>query len=216
MIVIITCILVAIFLLNFFLYWIIFLKTERKISKWWDIYTQIYFVIWTVIIFLIPIITSIYLALLFGSDIYYKYLNISLEVIFIILGVILVILSIKFGISTMKITKMKGLAKGKFQLITKGVYEIMRHPMNTSWAVLFLGLALIFESLIALIIFPFFVLLLWLEGFLEEKYLLIPLFGEKYEIYKEKTRSRMFPTPYNALLIIISIFIVYVGFLNYI
>ena len=109
---------------------------------------------------------------------------------------------------------MKGLAKGKFQLITKGEYEIMRHPMNASWAIFFLGLALICESLIALIIFPFFVLLLGLEGFLEEKYILIPQHGNEYEVYQEKVRSRMFPTPYNALLVIILIFIVYVYIFN--
>ncbi|MFX1393745.1 MAG: methyltransferase family protein [Promethearchaeota archaeon] len=138
----------------------------------------------------------------------------ALQVIFFILGLILVILSLKFGISTMKLNKMRGLAKGKFQLITEGIYKIMRHPMNTLWAVFFLGLALIFESLIALIIFPFFVLLLWLEGFLEEKILLIPLFGERYENYKEKTRYRMFPSPYNVLLILILIFIIYIYVLN--
>ena len=214
MIIIITCILVGLFLLNFFLYWIIFLKTERKISKWWDIYTEIFFILWTLIIFLIPIITSIFLSLLFGSDIYYQFPLVSLEIIFIILGIILVGLSLKFGITTMKLNKMKGLAKGRFPLITKGVYRIMRHPLNTSWAVLFLGLALIFESLIALIIFPFFVLLLWVEGLLEEKYILTPQHGKKYEEYKEKVRSRMFPTPYNALLILIIIFIVYVWFYN--
>ena len=114
----------------------------------------------------------------------------------------------------MKLNKMKGLAKGRFPLITKGVYRIMRHPLNTSWAVLFLGLALIFESLIALIIFPFFMLLLWVEGLLEEKYILIPQHGKKYEEYKEKVQSRMFPSPYNALLILIIIFIVYVWFYN--
>jgi len=139
----------------------------------------------------------------------------SLQIIFFILGLLLVGLSLKFFISTMKKNKMKGLAKGKFQLITKGEYEIMRHPINASWSIFFLGLALICESLIALIIFPFFILLIGLEGFLEEKYILIPLFGENYEKYKEKTRSRMFPTPYNALLIIILIFIVYIYVLNY-
>lgn len=214
MIVIITIILVGIFLLNYFLYWLIYLKTELKISKWWDNYTKIFLIIWTALIFLIPIITSSYLSTIFGSEIFYQFPSLSLQAIFFILGVFLVILGIKFGISTMKVNKMKGLARGNFPLITKSVYEIMRHPMNTSWAVIFLGLALIFESLIALIIFPFFLLLLYLEGFLEEKHLLIPLFGEKYEIYKKETRSRMFPTPYHALLILIIIFIIYVGILG--
>jgi len=186
MIVIITIILLGIFLLNFFLYWIIFLKTKREISNWWDIYTQIYFIIWTAILLVIPIITSSYLSIFFGSEIFYQFPNMSLQIIFFILGLLLVGLSLKFFISTMKKNKMKGLAKGKFQLITKGEYEIMRHPINASWSIFFLGLALICESLIALIIFPFFILLIGLEGFLEEKYILIPLFGENYEKYKEK------------------------------
>ncbi len=215
MIVIITIILVGIFLLNFFLYWLVYLKTERKISKWWDTYTKIFFAIWTALIFLIPIITSSYLSAIFGSEIFYQYPTLSLRVIFFMLGVFLVILAIKFGISTtMKLNKMIGLAKGKFPLITKSVYEIMRHPMNAFWAILFLGLAIIFESLIALIVFPFFILLLWLEGFLEESFILIPLFGEKYEKYKKKTRNSMFSSPYNFLLILIFIFIIYVGILN--
>ena len=172
--------------------------------------------IWVILVILIPIITSIYLSLLFESEIYYKYPNLSLQVIFFILGLFLVGLSLKFGITTMKVNKMKGLAKGRSPLITKGVYNIMRHPMNTSWAVFFLGLALLFESLITLIIFPFFLLLLWLEGLLEEKYILIPQHGENYDAYKEKVRSSMFPTPYNILLILILIFILYVGFLGYI
>lgn len=213
MLIIITIILVGIFLLNFFLYWIIFLATERKISKFWDIYTIIYLTIWCSSIVLIPIITSSFFAPIFGTKSYFH--ELSFRMLFSILGIVLVLLALKFGNSVMKINKLRGLAKGKHQLITNGPYKIMRHPMYTSWAALFLGLALIFDSFIALIITPFFLFLLELEGFLEEKYLLISQFGEKYEKYKKKTTSRMFPTPYNILLILIIIFIVYVGVLNY-
>lgn len=210
MLIIIVAILVIIFLLNFFMYWIIFLKTERKISKWWDIYTNIYLIIWCSSLVLIPIITSSFFEPYFGTKSYFQ----QLWTMFLILGIILVILAIKFGNSTMKINKLRGLAKGKHRLITDGPYKIMRHPTHTSWAVFFLGLALIFDSFIALLITPFLIFLLELEGFLEEKYLLIPQFGEKYETYRQKTPSRLFPTPYNALLIIIAIFIVYIGVLN--
>ena len=210
MLIIIVTILVIIFLLNLFIYWIIFLKTERKISKWWDIYTKIYLLIWGSSLVLIPIITSSFFEPFFGTKSYFQ----QLWIWFLILGVVLVILAINFGKLTMKINKIRGLAKGKSQLITDGPYKIMRHPMYTSWAVSFLGLAIIFDSFIALLITPFLILLLELEGFLEEKYLLIPQFGEKYENYKQKTPRRLFPTPYDFLLIIIIIFIVYVGVLN--
>lgn len=210
MLIIIVAILVIIFLLNFFMYWIIFLKTERKISKWWDIYTTIYLIIWCSSLTLIPIITSSFFEPFFGSKSYFE----QLWIWFLILGIVLVISALYFGNSAMKINKIRGLAKGKSRLITDGPYKIMRHPMYTSWAFSFLGLALIFDSFIALLITPFLILLLELEGFLEEKYLLIPQFGEKYENYRQKTPRRLFPTPFNVILILIAIFIVYVGVYN--
>ncbi|MFX0070628.1 MAG: methyltransferase family protein [Candidatus Hermodarchaeota archaeon] len=215
MIIIITIILTSIFLLNFFLYWIIYLKTKREISNWWDIYTQIHFIIHFLLLIIIPIITSSYLSLYFDSEIYYSFPNISLEIIFVIFGIFLVILSIKFLISTIRLNKIKGLAKGKFHLITKGPYGIMRHPYNASWSILFLGLALIFESLISLIIFPIFITIFYCDSIFEEKHILLPLFKEKYEEYCKKTPSRLFPTPYNILLILVLIFIIYVGVLGF-
>ena len=210
MLILIVAILVIIFLLNFFIYWIIFLKTEKKISKWWDIYTKIYLIIYSSSLIVIPIITSSFFEPFFGTKSYFE----QLWIWFLILGIVLVIMALYFGNSAIKINKIRGLAKGKYRLITDGPYKIMRHPMYTSWAVSFLGLALIFDSFIALLITPFLILLLELEGFLEEKYLLIPQFGEKYENYKQKTPRRLFPTPFNVILILIAIFIVYVGILN--
>jgi len=211
MLLIITIILIFLFVLNFLLYWIIFLKTEKKITRWWDIYTNIYFIIHISTIILIPILSSSFWTTFFNIKSYFQ----GLWLLFLFLGIILVIIAIKFGrLTLIKINNMKGLAKGKFPLITDGPYKIMRHPLNTSWAILFLGLAMIFDSTIALIITPFLILHLELEGIMEEKFLLLPQFGEKYEKYKLETPSRLFPTPYNALLIIIAIFIVYVGVLN--
>ena len=209
--IILTGILIIIFLINYFLYWIIFLKTERKKSEAWDKYTKIYLTFWLIPIISIPIITSGFFAPFLGTVSYFQ----EILLWFILLGIILVILGLKFRSSAMKVNKIKGLAKGNYRLVEKSVYQIMRHPMNFSWAMIFLGLALIFDSLIALIITPFFFLFLEFEGFMEEKYLLIPKFGEEYKKYKEMTSKRLFPTPYNILLIIIAIFIIYVGVLNF-
>ncbi|MBY8987783.1 MAG: hypothetical protein KGD61_04965, partial [Candidatus Lokiarchaeota archaeon] len=51
-------------------------------------------------------------------------------------------------------------------------------------------------------------------GFFEEKYVLLPEFGKKYNDYRRKTPNRLISQPYNYLLIIIAILVFYVGFLN--
>ncbi len=50
---------------------------------------------------------------------------------------------------------------------------------------------------------------------IEEKLILIPKYGKIYENYIKKTPNRIIPTPLNLLLIIITVIIVYVGFLNF-
>ncbi|MHA1436208.1 MAG: methyltransferase family protein [Promethearchaeota archaeon] len=188
------------------MYWIIYLKTERKRSKKWDSYTFFYLIIWSSIIIIIPVLTS---SLITRISVFK-----ALWPGFILIGIVLIILGIKFGKLATNVNKVRGLAKGNFRLITKGPYNIMRHPMYTAWAMSFFGLALVFDSLIALLITPFFIILLEFEGYLEEKYILLPKFKEHYEKYKEKVPDRLFPSPYSGLLIIIAIIAAYVGFLN--
>ena len=160
---------------------------------------------------LIPLITSSILALFFGTISYFQ----DSWLWFILLGIILIIVGVKFVKSAQDVNKIQGYAKGKHQLITVGVFKIMRHPNYFAWAIIFLGLALILDSLIALLLTPFIVLFLEFGGYLEEKYIIIPQFGEDYIKYKETTRWRLFSTPYNYLFLIISIFIIWVGVLNF-
>lgn len=207
LIIIITVILITIFLLNYLLYWIFFLKTERKRSKGWDNYTKIYLIIWALPIIIIPIITSSFFSPYFDTITYFQ----QFWIFSLLLGIVFLVFAINLGRLTMKKNKIRGFAKGKYHLITEGTYEIMRHPMYASWALIFFGLTLFFDSLISLIITPFLMLFLAIAGFIEEKKLLLPQFGEKYEEYKEKTKSRLFPMPYSFLLILIAIFIVYIG-----
>lgn len=207
----ITAILLIVFLANYFLYLILFLKTERKRSKAWDNYTKLYLILWIAPIILIPLITSSIFSPFFNTISYFQ----ESWLWFILLGIILIIVGVKFVKSAQEVNKIQGYAKGKHQLITEGVFKIMRHPKYFAWAIIFLGLALIFDSLIALLLTPFIVLFLEFGGYLEEKYIIIPQFGEDYIKYKETTRWRLFSTPYNYLFLIISIFIIWVGVLNF-
>ncbi len=211
MLLFITIILILIFLCNYFLYWVIFFKTPRKMSKIWDFYTNIYLIIWISIIIIIPIITSSYFKPFFGTNSYFQELLPG----FFLLGLILVGLGIKIVKLAMTQNKLRGFGKGNYRLIKSGIYGVMRHPMNNAWALIFIGLAFIFDSFISLILSPIFVLLLYFECILEEKYLLLPQFNEYYLKYKEKTPSRLFPTPYNFVLGLITIFVLYVGLLNF-
>lgn len=204
--ILITLILILVFFINYILYWILFLKTEMKITKAWDIYTKIYIGIWATPVISIPIITSSFITEISVFQLLWPG--------FLAIGIIFVVLGVKIGKMALEANKVRGLAKGNYRLKTESPYNIMRHPMYAAWALVFFGLALILDSIIALIITPFFMLFLEFEGYLEEKYLLLPKFGEKYEDYKEKVPCRLFPSPYNGLLIIIAILIVYVGYLN--
>ncbi|MHA1489674.1 MAG: methyltransferase family protein [Promethearchaeota archaeon] len=203
---ILTLILILIFTINYLLYWIIFLKTKESKSKFWKSYTKIYLIIWSVIAISIPIINSSF----FGQKGYFF----DYWIWFLLIGIIIICVGMRLIKSAMDINKNRGLEKGKYQLMTDGVYKIMRHPIYCAWGIIFLGLTFVLDSFISLVISPFFIFLLKLECIIEEKYLLLPRFGKKYEKYMEKTPNSLFPPPYNALLTIIAIFIVYVGFLN--
>ncbi len=200
-------ILLIVFLANFLIYWLLFLKTKGGKSKFWNIYTKIYLIAWITPVLLIPLISSS----LLGALSYFH----DLWIWFLLLGVVFAILGAKILRNATLINKIRGLEKGNYKLVTEGIYKVMRHPMYSGWALIFIGLAFIFDSFIALILIPFFVLFLGFETVLEEKYLLSPKFGKNYVKYKEETQSRFFPSPYNIFLILTAIFVLYVGFFNF-
>jgi len=103
-----------------------------------------------------------------------------------------------------------------YKLKTTGVYAIVRHPHSLSWLLIFIGSTFILDSFIGLILIPLLVILIQLNGFLQEKYVLIPKYGEDYEHYKDKTPYRVISPPYNSLLFIIAIFVGYIGLINFV
>lgn len=207
MLIIITLILAMGFLLNLIAYWIVYLKTQNKKSKFWARYTKIFLGIYSSTLLSIPITSSSFLT----AVSYFK----QYWIWFLLLGIVFVAFGIKLGRMAITENKNRGLEKGKYPLVTKGAYHIMRHPMYSAWALVFLGLSFICDSFLALLLAPLFMLVLGIESFLEEKFLLLPKFKEQYEKYKNETPNRLFPPPYNALLVIIAILIIYIGFINF-
>jgi len=128
---------------------------------------------------------------------------------------VLVGMAIKIGKLALEQNKIRGLAKGNYQLHTGGIYGILRHPMYTAQILGFIGVSFICDSLYAVLIIPIIIVCLGCEAYLEERLLLIPRFGDKYVMYKNNNPNRLFPQPYNYFLFIIGIFVVYIGFLNF-
>ncbi len=198
--------------MNYILYWIIFLRSKDTETKFWNIYKKIYGTLWAFPLISIPIINSGFFTGFNNQESYFK--NFEIWILFLILGIIFIIAGIK--LETMFKNKREYIADGKVTINIKGAFEIMRHPKYAFWALIFLGLAFIFDSFISLILAPFFILLLELQSFLEEKYIFIPKYGKKrMSSYKKNTPYRIFPTPYNGLLILIAIFVIYIGVLNF-
>ncbi|MFX1389182.1 MAG: methyltransferase family protein, partial [Promethearchaeota archaeon] len=152
-----------------------------------------------------------FLILIFPQNLsYFEYLWIY----FALFGIVFVILGINFAKRASKLYKVKSLDESDFTLITSGIFRLIRHPVYSAWGIIFLGAAILSDSLISLISAVIILLTLEFHAIIEEKFILIPKYGESYQNYKKKTPHRICPSPFNLLLLIIMILIVYVGFLN--
>lgn len=77
------------------------------------------------------------------------------------------------------------------QVIDKGLYGIVRHPMYTATIFLFISMPLILGSLISFFIFLFYPIIIIFRIIYEEKLLETELNG--YKDYKQKVKYRIFP-----------------------
>ncbi len=149
------------------------------------------------LLFMIPFIASV--PYLEYSLIQKKILSPELTWAFWTLGILMIII----GGTTMCISRIIlgressiviGIEKDH-NLVTKGPYHIIRHPIYTGSSFLFLGYTLSFSSMICSMII-LLILLLWLNKRikLEEK-LLIETFGDDYLNYMKRTK-RLIPFIY--------------------
>ncbi len=208
----ITIILLVIFLSNLAVYWVLFLKVNNKEKKINKLFYKLFPIIWSLSLIPIPIINSSFLRLYFPTN--FSYFD-QYWIFFVLFGIVLIILGIIFAKRAKKVYRVKSMDEISSNLITKGIFKLIRHPIYSAWGIIFLGIAIISDSLISLIISALIFIVLEIHALMEEKLILIPKFGKTYESYKTKTPNRIIPTPLNLLLIIIMVIIVYVGFLNF-
>ncbi len=210
--IIINLILLTLFLVNYIAFWTVLIKNSEEKSNLLYYYKKIFPIIWIICINTIPFINSSFLEPYFSENV--SYLR-QYWPWFSMLGVIFLAVGFRIYSLIKENLKSEQGDEKDYKLATSGVYRIVRHPNCLAWLLIFIGSTFILDSSISMILIPPLVILIELNGFLEEKYVLAPKYGEIYENYKEKTPYRVISPPYNSLLFIIAIFVVYIGFLNF-
>ncbi len=210
--ILVTVILLFIFLLNISLYWVFYVKIEEKERKRLiKLFYKIFPVIWTISLIPIPIINSSFLRIFLPNN--YSYFD-QYWIFFALFGIVLIFMGIVFVKRANKVYKVKSMDENSSSLITKGIFKLIRHPVYSAWGIIFLGFAIVSDSLISLIISLIIFIILEIHSMIEENLILVKKYGKDYENYKKKTPNRIIPTPLNLLLIMMAVIIAYVGFLN--
>jgi len=80
----------------------------------------------------------------------------------------------------------------KSNLVTSGIYSVIRHPIYSGTLLAVLGWTILFKSIISIIYFPLLCLIYLVETILEEKGL-IEEYGDQYLDYKKKVTKRLIP-----------------------
>ncbi len=80
----------------------------------------------------------------------------------------------------------------KSNLITTGVYGVVRHPIYCGTLISVLGWTILLKSIISIVYFPFLFLLYFWGTFVEER-VLIEQYGDGYLDYKKKVTKRFIP-----------------------
>ncbi|MFX1497184.1 MAG: methyltransferase family protein [Promethearchaeota archaeon] len=206
-----TIIFEILFTINFVLYWSIILKVQNLKIK--NYYKKAFPIIWACCGVLILVPTSNIIQFIFNKN--FSYFQ-DLWTWFLVLGVIFIIAGFKIISMVKKLYKKKTINIKGSKLVEKGIYSIIRHPLYLSWFLIFIGFSFIFDSTLTIIFLPIFIILLEIQTFLEEKFILIPIFGKKYQEYKKKTPFRLIPRPYIYIFVILAVIVVYIGFYNFV
>jgi len=112
-------------------------------------------------------------------------LSLPIGIFLFILGWIIIIFAF------FKIGVIPSLRK-KSNLITSGIYSVIRHPIYSGTLISVLGWTILFKSIISMIYFPL-LCIFYLVGIIIEEKGLIEEYGDQYLAYKKKVTGRLIP-----------------------
>ena len=180
--------------------WYVRILYKKQIIKSWFIYFSI------LLLFPILIINSSILSAFFNENLSYFR---NLWIWFTLLGILFLV----SGARMMQLAN-RLLSKSNKSYSTEKIFKQMRFPRYSALFLIYYGLAILLDSFIGILFIPVFMILLEIIVYIEEKRVLLKKYKKSYENYIQKTTSKLFPNPYNYVLIIITVLIFYVGFLN--
>jgi protein-S-isoprenylcysteine O-methyltransferase Ste14 len=77
--------------------------------------------------------------------------------------------------------------KEDHRVVDTGPYRLVRHPMYTGFMVMYIGMAVLCATVLALVAVPVITLGLWLKARVEEQFLIEELGAVVYGAYKART-----------------------------
>ncbi len=113
------------------------------------------------------------------------FISLPIGILFFVLGFIVIIFAF-FNIGTIPSVRKKS------NLITTGVYKLVRHPIYSGTLISVLGWTILLKSIISIIYFLILFLLYFLATFVEER-ILIEQYDDQYLDYKNKVTKRFIP-----------------------
>lgn len=113
------------------------------------------------------------------------FISLPIGIILLAIGLIIIIFAfLKIGIVPS--------LRQKSNIITSGIYGIVRHPVYSGTVIAVLGWTILLKSTISILYFPFLFLLYFLITVFEER-ILIEEYGEEYTNYRKKVTKRLIP-----------------------
>jgi protein-S-isoprenylcysteine O-methyltransferase Ste14 len=110
------------------------------------------------------------------------------------------LMAIAFAVNVLAIRSLgrfwdKLVIKENHRVVSDGIYSVIRHPIYTSYIVLFIGYCLLFESAVSLVVLAA-VCAVWFGSRISiEETMLEEQFGDEYRTYMKRTK-RLFPFVY--------------------
>ena len=115
----------------------------------------------------------------------------ELNMVFSILGIILIILGVAFWISAVLISNITAEIESN-KLVTTGIYSYVRHPIYAAFLYIAIGLILITQNILLFILPLFFWAFLTVAMKKTEEKWLAERYGDEYLAYSKKV-NRFFP-----------------------
>ena len=138
-------------------------------------------------LYVIVVVGPLFIAPLFTQNRFNINLYFSLPagILLFVLGWIIIIFAfLKIGVIPA--------VRKKSDLLTSGIYSVIRHPIYSGTLIAVLGWSILFKSIILIVYFPILFLLYFVGTFSEEKGL-IEEYGDEYISYKKIVNKRLIP-----------------------